>query len=197
MIRIIFTLLAVGILGCSAPKNYYYFDDVKSNPPKASPSIASPDHELIEQTPLRIEPEALSASLEVTPVLAKEDKPADPGISGSAIKPEVIPATPAMTKREVRKELKQAIKSVRKSESVKDVKATAEKKNASKNGFAIAGFVLSLVSLFALWPLAILGVIFSAIGLKSEKRGLAIAGLVIGIVALTLVLIAGATLAAA
>jgi len=66
------------------------------------------------------------------------------------------------------------------------------------DGFAIAGFVCSLVSLFILGiPLGILGVIFSAVGMgrvnnsegKLKGRGMAIAGLVIGIVGLAVVLI--------
>lgn len=56
-------------------------------------------------------------------------------------------------------------------EPYRDQSKTGEKK---KNGFAIAGFVLSFFVYF--FPLAI---VFSAIGLKSEKRGLAIAGLVL------------------
>jgi len=59
---------------------------------------------------------------------------------------------------------------------------TGDKK---KNGFAIAGFVLSLFVYF--FPLAI---VFSALGLKSEKRGLAIAGLVISSLWAALVIIA-------
>lgn len=58
----------------------------------------------------------------------------------------------------------------------------------NQNGLAIAGFVCSLVGLF-LGFVAVLGIIFSAIGLSKSNnqgaphRGMAIAGLVIGIVA--------------
>ena len=88
------------------------------------------------------------------------------------------------------------------SKAVKEYKALkkstgAVKGDKSKNGFAIAGFVSSLVGLIVLWPLCIVGLILSAIGLKSEKRGLAIAGLVIGIVGVVLVLLVGAALASA
>ncbi len=62
------------------------------------------------------------------------------------------------------------------------------------NGFAIAGFVLSIVGLF--WhPLAILALIFSCIGLRACKRrgagayGLAIAGLVISILGVAVLII--------
>lgn len=54
---------------------------------------------------------------------------------------------------------------------------------AGGSGFAVAGFICSLVGLFVPF-LAILGIIFSAIGLNSSRHGLALAGLIIGIVAL-------------
>jgi lipopolysaccharide export LptBFGC system permease protein LptF len=53
----------------------------------------------------------------------------------------------------------------------------------SKSGWAIAGFVLSLVGLL-IAPLlcGILAIIFGAIALKSSRRGLALAAIIIGIV---------------
>ncbi len=62
------------------------------------------------------------------------------------------------------------------------------------NGFAIAGFVLAIIGFF-LWPLAVVGLILSCIGLNACKkrgaggRGLAIAGLVVAIVVLAIMLI--------
>lgn len=54
-------------------------------------------------------------------------------------------------------------------------------------GFAIAGFVASILGLFIL-PIIFIpaAIIFSALGLKSDLKGLAIAGLVIGIIGLLL-----------
>ena len=61
----------------------------------------------------------------------------------------------------------------------------------SKDGFAIAGFVMGIVAFVPfLVFLGIPGIVFSALGLKSEKRGLAIAGLILSISALVLVLLA-------
>lgn len=62
-----------------------------------------------------------------------------------------------------------------------------KQKTQSQNGFAIAGFILSLVGLF-IFPLLFctLGIIFSAIGLKSDYKGLAIAGVILGVVGLVL-----------
>ncbi len=57
-----------------------------------------------------------------------------------------------------------------------------------RNKFAITSFVISLISVI-LSPLIIpqvLGIIFAALGLKSEKKGLSIAGLVINIFAVLL-----------
>ncbi len=56
-----------------------------------------------------------------------------------------------------------------------------------KDGFAIAGFVLGLVAFIPyLQFVAVPGIVFSALGMRSKKRGLAIAGLVLSIVALAL-----------
>jgi lipopolysaccharide export LptBFGC system permease protein LptF len=66
-------------------------------------------------------------------------------------------------------------------------KKQKHQKTQSQNGFAIAGFILSLVGLF-IFPLLFctLGIIFSAIGLKSDYKGLAIAGVILGVVGLVL-----------
>lgn len=78
---------------------------------------------------------------------------------------------------------------------------------AEKNGLAVAGFVLSLVSLFLSWTILVAGicwvlaVVFSAVGLHAANtqgkphRGLAIAGLAISIAPLAIIiaLIATAT----
>jgi lipopolysaccharide export LptBFGC system permease protein LptF len=69
-------------------------------------------------------------------------------------------------------------------------KKQKQQKTQSQNGFAIAGFILSLVGLF-IFPLLFctLGIIFSAIGLKSDYKGLAIAGVVLGVVGIVLWLV--------
>lgn len=62
----------------------------------------------------------------------------------------------------------------------------------TRNKFAIASFVISLCSII-LTPLIIpqiLGIIFAALGLKSEKRGLSTAGLVINIITILMGIIA-------
>ncbi len=51
------------------------------------------------------------------------------------------------------------------------------------SGFAVAGFVLSLVGLLvAAVPCGVLAIIFGALGLKSSRKGLATAALIIGII---------------
>lgn len=95
-----------------------------------------------------------------------------------------------ISKKEARQELRTGIKALREEWQENEIK------DGTKNGLAIAGFVCSIVGLFVLWPLCILGIIFSAIGLKSERKGLAIAGLIIGIIGVVLVIAAGAALAA-
>lgn len=61
------------------------------------------------------------------------------------------------------------------------------------NGFAIAGFVIALISLFTLGIGSILSFIFSLIGLtKSQKeydgQGLSIAGIVISVISFSMLL---------
>jgi hypothetical protein len=65
------------------------------------------------------------------------------------------------------------------------------KKMEGGNGMAIAGFILAILGWFiAGIILCTLGVIFSAIGLKSDRKGLAIAGLIIGILGVVFSIIA-------
>lgn len=62
------------------------------------------------------------------------------------------------------------------------------------NGFAIAGFVISIVSIFCCGVPSWLGLVFSIIGLvnanksESEGKGLAIAGIVISAILLVLLI---------
>jgi hypothetical protein len=107
-------------------------------------------------------------------------------------KTDVEPVLHKENKKQTRHELRSFLRELKKSvkEPVPDNLESQNRAASSNNGFAIAGFVLSILSWFVLWPLAILGIIFSAIGMKSERRGLAIAGLIIGIVGILLILIA-------
>jgi hypothetical protein len=184
MKRIIY-LLPVIIAGCAAPKYTYYFDRVKALTPsqvalESQSSYAKPRLMVsVDSGPVYF---SRTGEFETTPVENIEEK--------------------TLTKREIRNERKKIrreaitlikeLRSAKNDDSIRSVKA-----DASKNGFAIAGFVSSLVGLLLLWPLCILGIIFSAIGMKSERKGLATAGLIIGIVGVVLVLIAGALLASA
>ncbi len=71
------------------------------------------------------------------------------------------------------------------------------------NGLGIAGFVISLVTIFLCWVpglnwiLWLLGLIFSAIGIFKQPKGLAIAGLVISLVGLIIILVVISTFLAA
>ncbi len=67
--------------------------------------------------------------------------------------------------------------------------------NNQTNGFAIAGFVLSLVSLVCCGATSLLGLIFSIIGLVQSKKfngngkGLAIAGIIISCIFVIIVVL--------
>ena len=74
--------------------------------------------------------------------------------------------------------------------TVKSEPQVSEPKQSNTNGLAIAGFVISLVSLLCCGGTAWLGLIFSIIGLVESKKkngagkGLAIAGIIISIILL-------------
>jgi len=83
-------------------------------------------------------------------------------------------------------EWKQSVKTEKEKASPKENKKVQD----DSRGFAIAGFILSIIGWFVLGILfCSLGVVFSILGLKSNKRGLAIAGLIIGILGVFLSLI--------
>lgn len=71
------------------------------------------------------------------------------------------------------------------------------------NGMGIAGFVISLITIFLGWIpvfgwiLWALGMLFSVIGVFRRPRGLAIAGLILSIVGLVFIVFVYALLAAA
>jgi len=70
-----------------------------------------------------------------------------------------------------------------------------EQPATDRKGLATAGLILGIVSLviFCLswfdFPVIIVGVILSALGLKSSKKGMAMAGLIMSLLALVLVII--------
>lgn len=77
-----------------------------------------------------------------------------------------------------------------------DLKPAGEPvRDKNKNWAAIAGLASVVIGIagyaIPLWPLIPVGVVFSIIGLKSEKRGWALAGVIIGLTAIAAVLIYG------
>lgn len=71
---------------------------------------------------------------------------------------------------------------------------TTNTKTKNKSNQALTGFILGLCSLIAWiipligYPVTILGIIFSGIGLNSEKRTLAVVGLILSIIFLIVTL---------
>ena len=70
-----------------------------------------------------------------------------------------------------------------------------EKQERKSNGIGVAGFVLSLVSIFmSVFPLIscllwFLGLLFSFIGLFKQPRGLAVAGFVISMIGVVIIVL--------
>lgn len=193
MKRLILITSAVALLAaCSAPKYTYYFDryPTKSIAKDKEVIVDKSEHVAYEgKTDLPFEVIISDESTQDLGLLASASNNfSNPSANKNSIRAKNSETTLTKVTREDRKSL---MKSVREFKAIK--KSTdAVKGEKSKNGFAIAGFVSSLVGLIVLWPLCVVGLILSAIGLKSEKRGLAIAGLVIGIVGVVLVLSVGA-----
>lgn len=171
-------LLALLVISCSTPKYTYYF-----NEPTAGATGPV----------LPLKGEALTASNNQAPIPPYSEHPENAQeLKTLVAKTDVEPVLRKANRKQARQELRSVLREFKKSvkEPVSDNQEAHNRAARSNNGFAIAGFVLSILSWFVLWPLAILGIVFSAIGLNSEKKGLAIAGLIIGIVGILLLLIA-------
>lgn len=185
--KIILNLLVVLILSaCSSPRYSYYFKEaepVAAELPRASGTV------------LHLEKEALVADLQTTQIAAPVNPENTPILSRAPGEESSRASGPLAKadKKKVREELKALIREIKKdnrSHASNPAAIEARTTNPRNNGFAIAGFVCSIVGMLVLWPLVIPGVILSAIGLNSERRGLAIAGLIIGIVGIILVMLA-------
>lgn len=199
MKKLLLLLMVAAIFAaCSAPKYTYYFDrySLKKNTARVTDLDVKSDDVPFEKSSLT---PAIIASGGLSPAQ-------DPQLFASASKS--FSLQPDSENSIISNDSKTTLKKVTRADRRELLKAVREFKekspdaikegSKSKNGFAIAGFVSSIVGMLVLWPLCIVGLILSAIGLKSEKRGLAIAGLVIGIVGVVLVLaIGGAALAGA
>lgn len=80
---------------------------------------------------------------------------------------------------------------IKASDSNKEIPDSTKADSGSDgSGMAIAGFICALLGLF-IFPIlfSTLGVIFSAMGLKSNKKGLALAGLILGIIGLLYIIV--------
>lgn len=191
MKNIYFLILALVTFSCSMKTQPYYFSYYQNPVDKTvtahqvageMPGVVPTEGEVVEK------PE-FSASIEARPATPQKT------LSGTTVRAEV--KKPATTNVGYTRGARETQKKFSRKEFKAAVKDSVNKKQDSKDGFAIAGFVCSIVGLFVLWPLCVLGIVFSALGLKSGKRGLAIAGLVIGIIGVVLVIAAGSALVAA
>ncbi len=170
-------VLYMAIASCSPPKYTYYFDRYYTKVPKSykdkdavskSASITYEPNTANSSIPIHDQSLLASASIEVQVTSNK-----------TTIEVEKDPKTSLLEMRKT--DRRTLLKSVR--ESKKKIEPS-ELGNKSKNWAATTGFILSLV-----YFLCIPAIIFSAIGLKSEKKKLAIAGLIIGFVWIALILI--------
>jgi PBP1b-binding outer membrane lipoprotein LpoB len=199
MKKITSILVGIVLFGSCAPKYTASFQNYHRTSPQSFSSINNNNGSLSNQNTHESNLESkenpiLLASLNNTPVNII-GKPALVVIDSNSITKSNNDSQ--LDKQASKKEFKSNKLSIK--AAIKEYKSQSKTSEGEKkkDGFAIAGFISSVVGLFVLWPLCIVGVILSAIGMKSEKRGLAIAGLIIGIIGVAIVLISGAALAAA
>lgn len=170
-------LFALFLAACSAPK----YNSVNQSSDHASASSRAPESEAFA-----LYAEDMIATTRPAPAPVQE-------AASSALRPPAVDTRPALTnlsradKKKGRQQLKSALREFKQRSA--NPSSTAAGTNPKNNGFAIAGFVLSIVGWLVLWPLVILGIIFSAIGLNSERKGLAMAGLILGIVGVIILLV--------
>lgn len=181
MVARIAAALAVFCFGCASPKYNYYFDHVKPGTSESQQQANSPG-----SSSTQVDKGSVSATTELVPANTES-------VDSSV---DVVPTMKAIT---IEKPIELSPKAQRKIAKLQSKLERSSKDSPAplyadgdpkKNGWAVAGFVLSLTAWIVLWPLIFLGIIFSAMGLKSQKRGLAIAGLVIGLAGAVVVIIA-------
>ena len=174
---LLFLMIIAMFAACSTPKYTYYFDHY---PSKKTTVLKSGDTEKKQEN--------FAANAETTYVASNVGAPVPFELStavASTSKEIFIQAKPTTTSGVHEVAIKR--NSTNKKglfKTIRDFKKSPDaiQEGGNKNGFAIAGFVCSLVGL------SVLGIIFSALGLKSDHRGLAIAGLIIGIVGLVILI---------
>lgn len=176
-LKLLLFIISVSViyLACSAKKHPYYFSAYSI---KSTPSIYDTiSNATILDEMTRNWPPCSTALKEIPSASISKEYHSFEGEKFSDFRENV--SSPNLDNRGVaRQQLRENVKS--------DDPKKGDKK---KNGFAIAGFITSIIGMLfiAATPfLLIIGVILSAIGLKSEKRGLAIAGMIIGFVGVAL-----------
>ena len=179
-LKLLLFIISVSViyLACSAKKHPYYFSAYSI---KSTPSIYDTiSNATILDEMTRNWPYCSTVLRESPSASISKEYHSSEGKKFSDLRENV--SSPNLDNRGVaRQQLRENVKS--------DDPKKGDKK---KNGFAIAGFITSIIGMLfiAATPfLLIIGVILSAIGLKSEKRGLAIAGMIIGFVGVALLLL--------
>lgn len=178
-LKLLLFIISVSViyLACSAKKHPYYFSAYSI---KSSSVFDTISNATILDEMTRNWPPCSTALKEIPSASISKEYHSFEGEKFSDFRENV--SSPNLDNRGVaRQQLRENVKS--------DDPKKGDKK---KNGFAIAGFITSIIGMLfiAATPfLLIIGVILSAIGLKSEKRGLAIAGMIIGFVGVALLLL--------
>lgn len=177
-------VLNMAIASCSPPKYTYYFDRYSAKIPTsytAKPTSYTAKDAVSKSASITYEPNTANSSIPIhdQSLLANASNEVHVTSNKKTIEVEKDPKTSIL---EIRKtDRRKLLKSVREFKAKIEL---SEPGNKSKNWASTTGFILSLV-----YFLCIPAIIFSAIGLKSEKRKLAIAGMVIGLAVLVALLV--------
>ena len=170
-------VFAITILidACSAPKFTYYFDRYSPKSTTSESSRIDLDGNIIQSSSLGLAMSIQNAVPMASVAERNYIQPIERATVSNVFYRNSIPIiiTADRNKRRILKERKREEKTAMRITYVPD---------KNKNGFAVAGFISSIVGLFFFWPLCVLGFILSAVGLKSERRGLAMAGFIIGLI---------------
>jgi len=195
------------LVACSTPRYTYYFSRYSANSAAAA-KLKDVTDATSDTTIVTVEAPFNSSSCPVTNETLITSTSNEPLLLGNNLAKPVIKSTDITSLTMTKSGSKGMLKKLR---PLKKIKVTApdgiKEGDQKKNGFAIVGTIFSIfsvglaalifldlgVSLLAV-PLAIVGIIFSSIGLKSEKRGLARAGLIIGILGQILLIVGLASL---
>ncbi len=164
-------LIALLLIVSCAPKHTASFrDNHYVYPGNDNHVVASAKNVTVSEASLQLLPKEVLVSVENKPAEFKSETR-----MGSSNVTRISQTETRTLKKQTKNAFKASVKELSNAEPVKEG-------DARKNWMAVVGITCSIIGIFV--PMIFIpGIVFSAMGLKSEKRKLAVAGLAIGIIA--------------